>query len=158
MIERINVVFNLGYLRNQREFSDGADLNRLFPGKQHGQASTMFVRQIMIKIVSNLDYLIDMHTASFGRVNSFYVRADLTKKIQKEMALLQNAEIVIHNSSPEGSLRGQASLTGVPAITIEIGDPQIFHSKHISSALNGVENILCHLNMYNGCWVLGKVS
>lgn len=93
-----------------------------------------------------------MHTASFGRVNSFYVRADLTKKIQKEMALLQNAEIVIHNSSPEGSLRGQASLTGVPAITIEIGDPQIFHSKHISSALDGVENILCHLNMYNGWW------
>lgn len=66
-----------GYLRFSREFSDGKDLNRFFPGKLGGTASQVYNYNFFEKIVLKLDYLIDLHTASFGRVNSYYVRADM---------------------------------------------------------------------------------
>jgi predicted deacylase len=70
----VNVV---GYLKFQREFADGRDLNRQFPGKEDGYASQVFSYQLMHKIISQFNYLIDLHTASFGRVNSYYVRSDM---------------------------------------------------------------------------------
>jgi len=136
-----------GFLRHLREFSDGQDLNRAFPGKPDGAPSMAFVNSILQKIVARVDYLIDMHTASFGRVNSFYVRANMRDPVTRQMALLQNPQFIVHNSSPAGSLRGMASSNGVPAITVEIGNPQAFHKSFIRMTLEGIENILCHLGM-----------
>jgi len=136
-----------GFLRHQRVFSDGKDLNRYFPGKWNGDCSSAYVHTIVEKIVSHVDFLIDMHTASFGRVNSFYVRANMRDPASRQMALLQNPQFIVHNSSPEGSLRGVAQSRGVPAITVEIGNPQIFHKDLIRFTIEGIENILCHLNM-----------
>lgn len=31
----------------------------------------------MNKIISQFNYMVDLHTASFGRVNSYYVRVDM---------------------------------------------------------------------------------
>eukprot|EP00468_Gymnochlora_sp_CCMP2014_P005722 CAMPEP_0167751364 /NCGR_PEP_ID=MMETSP0110_2-20121227/6527_1 /TAXON_ID=629695 /ORGANISM="Gymnochlora sp., Strain CCMP2014" /LENGTH=379 /DNA_ID=CAMNT_0007636831 /DNA_START=164 /DNA_END=1303 /DNA_ORIENTATION=- len=146
-IVAIPVLNPSGYLRNERTFSDGKDLNRWFPGKKGGDPTMSYVRSIMDKIVSKVDILIDMHTASFGRVNSFYVRANMLNRTTKEMALLQNPEFIVHNSSPSGSMRGEASKAGVPSITVEIGNPQAFHSNYIRRTLQGIENILCHLDM-----------
>jgi hypothetical protein len=74
-----------GYLRNTREFSDGVDLNRTFPGAKDGAPSSIFCFNIVKKIVSHVDYLVDMHTASFGRVNSYYVRADMSHNVARQM-------------------------------------------------------------------------
>lgn len=66
-----------GFLKFQREFADGRDLNRQFPGKEDGYASQVYCYHLMGKLISQFNYMIDLHTASFGRVNSYYVRADL---------------------------------------------------------------------------------
>lgn len=57
----------------------------------------------MSKIVNNFNYLIDLHTASFGRVNSYYVRADMNDPITAQMAKLQQPQIILHNSGQDGS-------------------------------------------------------
>lgn len=72
----VNVI---GYLQYKREFADGRDLNRLFPGKEDGFVSQVYCYQLMNKVISQFNYLIDLHTASFGRINSYYVRADMVR-------------------------------------------------------------------------------
>ncbi|KAF9379719.1 hypothetical protein CPB97_008794 [Podila verticillata] len=120
-----------GYLAQQRGFSDGTDLNRLMPG-----------------IVRHFTHLIDLHTASKGRVNSLYVRANMQNPTTRHMARLQNPQIIVHNTSPDGSLRGAAMQEyNIPAITVEIGDPSRFQKRFVKSAILGVTNILSHLKM-----------
>ena len=91
-----------GYLRFTREFSDGRDLNRVFPGQEEGTASQVYAYNFMTKIVSRLGYLIDLHTASFGRVNSYYVRADMNDPLSGALARLQQPQIILHNSGQDG--------------------------------------------------------
>jgi hypothetical protein len=91
-----------GYLRFSREFSDGKDLNRTFPGSAEGTASSVYSHNLMQKIVSKFEYLIDLHTASFGRINSYYVRSDMNDPVAAAMAKLQQPQIILHNSGQDG--------------------------------------------------------
>ncbi|KAF9988127.1 hypothetical protein BGZ75_009966 [Mortierella antarctica] len=137
-----------GYLAQQRGFSDGTDLNRLMPGKKDGTTSQVYSYNLMTRIIRHFTHLIDLHTASKGRVNSLYVRANMQNPTTRHMARLQNPQIIVHNTSPDGSLRGAAmSQYNVPAITVEIGDPARFQKRFVKSAILGVTNILSHLKM-----------
>ncbi|KAI8647153.1 hypothetical protein BD408DRAFT_408688 [Parasitella parasitica] len=137
-----------GYLKFTREFADGRDLNRQFPGQEEGYASQIFCYQLMNKVISQFNYLIDLHTASFGRVNSYYVRADMNDPTSAIMARLQQPQIVLHNSGQDGTLRSAASARGIRAITVEIGNPQLFQSQYVQWSYVGVMRILDHLEMY----------
>ena len=59
-----------GFLMNQREFLDGKDINRVMPGKKIGTPSEQYAFSFVERILGQFDYLIDLHTASFGRINS----------------------------------------------------------------------------------------
>ncbi|KAF8936722.1 hypothetical protein BGZ47_009370 [Haplosporangium gracile] len=137
-----------GYLAQQRGFTDGTDLNRLMPGKKNGTTSQVYSYNLMTRLVKHFTHLIDLHTASKGRVNSLYVRANMQNSITRHMARLQNPQIIVHNTSPDGSLRGAAMQQyNIPAITVEIGDPARFQKRFVKSAILGVTNILSHLKM-----------
>ncbi|KAI9003697.1 hypothetical protein BC832DRAFT_87777 [Gaertneriomyces semiglobifer] len=137
-----------GYLRFMREFSDGKDLNRLFPGQPSGTASQIYAYNLMDKIVNHFNYLIDLHTASFGRVNSYYVRSDMNDPLTAAMAKLQQPQIILHNSGQDGALRSAAMNRGVKAITVEIGNPQLFQNQFVQWSYMGVMRILAWLNMF----------
>ncbi|KAJ3096292.1 hypothetical protein HDU97_006050 [Phlyctochytrium planicorne] len=137
-----------GYLRFSREFSDGKDLNRVFPGAESGTASQVYAHCILNKIVAHFDYLIDLHTASFGRVNSYYVRSDLNDPVSATLAKLQQPQIILHNSGQDGTLRSAASARGIKAITVEIGNPQLFQNQYVQWSYLGVMRILSYLNMF----------
>ncbi|KAI8343670.1 hypothetical protein BC941DRAFT_465833 [Chlamydoabsidia padenii] len=124
----VNVV---GYLKFQREFADGRDLNRQFPGKEDGFASQVYCFHLMHKILSQFNYMIDLHTASFGRVNSYYVRADMNDPVAAQMAKLQKSQIILHNSGQDGTMRSAAAAKNIKAITVEIGNPQQFQDQYI---------------------------
>jgi hypothetical protein len=146
-IVAVPVVNTPGFLRYQRGFSDGQDLNRIMPGKKGGSASQAFAHALMTRIVRHVDFLLDLHTASFGRVNSLYVRADMRDAHTHRLALQQRPQIIVHNSGPDGSLRGACAALGKPCVTIEIGDPQVIDPAMTVKALRGVRNTLHHLKM-----------
>ena len=146
-IVAVPVVNIPGYLRNQRLFSDHVDLNRVMPGREGGTESEVYAARFIDRIVKRFDYLIDLHTASFGRVNSLYVRADMRKPVTARMAFLQSPQIIVHNEGGDGTLRSAADDLGIPAITVEVGDPQRFQRKLIRSSLLGTLNVLEHLDM-----------
>jgi predicted deacylase len=142
----VPVVNVAGYVRLQRGFSDGADLNRLFPGKKGGTAAQQFALHFFERVAAKCDVLLDLHTASFGRVNSLYVRADMRDERAARLALLQRPQIVVH-STGDGSLRSAFSGLGRPAVTVEIGDPLVIQQALVAAAHQGVLNTLQHLKM-----------
>ena len=139
-----------GFLSNKRFFSDNVDLNRIMPGKSSGAASALYAHQLTSKVISKFDYLLDLHTASPGRVNSLYIRADLENEETRTLAYLQNPQIIVQKFDEEGTLRGWANEQGIPAITIEIGDPNAFQHKLIDESLEGILNTLKHYEMIDG--------
>lgn len=66
------------------------------------------------------------------------------------LPLLQMPQIIVHNTGPDGSLRGAAAAMGINAITIEIGNPQRFHQAFIDRTYKGVINVLSYLNVRFG--------
>ncbi|KAI9498660.1 hypothetical protein BDB00DRAFT_798987 [Zychaea mexicana] len=138
----------VGYLQFKREFADGRDLNRQFPGKEDGFASQVYCYHLMNKVISQFNYLIDLHTASFGRINSYYVRADMNDSGSAILARLQQPQIVLHNSGQDGTLRSAAAARGIKAITVEIGNPQLFQNQYVQWSYMGVMRILDNLGMF----------
>lgn len=67
-----------------------------------------------------MDYVFDLHTASAGRQNALYVRADMNDTTVCHMAENLCPQIIVHNSSPGGSVRGCAQQNGIKALTIEV--------------------------------------
>jgi predicted deacylase len=130
------------FLRKRRRFPDGTDLNHIMPGRPDGNVSQVYAWRIVNRIVRHFDYLIDLHTASNGRVNSYYIRADMIDETVRKMALLQNAQIIVHNPPSDGTLRGAADELGIPAITMEVGNPNLFQRGMIRDGLTGIHNLL----------------
>ncbi len=139
-----------GYLANQRYFSDNVDLNRIMPGKLQGNTSNIYAHYFTQKIVSKFDYLLDLHTASHGRVNSLYLRADLEKEETRTLAFLQNPQIIVQKYDEEGTLRSWANDNGIHAITVEIGNPNAFQHALIDETLDGILNTLRYFKMIEG--------
>lgn len=134
--------------RKKRRFVDGRDLNHHFPGRPNGHNSETYAYQLFQRCIKYFDFLIDLHTASFGRTNSYYIRADLSEPTTKKMALLQNAQIIVHNPPNDSTLRGAASHEKIHAITLEVGNPNTFQKGIIRSGLTGIFNVLHEFDIY----------
>ncbi len=135
------------YLRKKRRFVDGVDLNHIMPGKEGGTVSQVYASRLINKLIKHFEYLVDLHTASNGRVNSYYIRADMSDEVVRKMALLQNAQIIVHNPPSDGTLRGTADELDISAITLEVGNPNLFQKGMIRDGLTGIHNLLGYLNM-----------
>ena len=149
------IVANMpGLIAEQREFIDGQDLNHIMPGKPRGKLSQVYAFNLVDRITQHFDFLVDLHTASEGRVNSLYVRADLKQKMTAQMAYLLRPQIIVHNPPSDYTLRGTADEMGKPAITVEICDPQKFQRDPITRTVKGIRRILRHVEMLSGASTL----
>lgn len=138
----VPVISAYAFMAATRTFFEGFDLNRIMPGSPHGNVGQVYAHRILDRLVRHLDYLVDVHTASFGRVNSLYVRADLRHPPSRKMAFLQSPEIIVHNEAKDGTLRDAAMEMGISAITVEVGDPLRFQRRMIRDSLHGMRAIL----------------
>ena len=143
----IPVVNIPAFMRKKRRFNDGVDLNHIMPGKSDGNISQVYAYHFFNKIVEHFDYLLDLHTASPGRINTYYIRADMKNPTTKKMALLQNPQIIVHNPASDGTLRGACNEEDIPAVTMEIGNPNVYQRKLIRSGVVGVDNVMSFLEM-----------
>jgi len=135
------------FIRKQRRFNDGVDLNHIMPGKEKGRLSEVYAYRLVDRIIKHFDFLLDLHTASHGRINSYYIRADMSHEATSQMALLHNAQIIVHNPPSDGTLRGAVEEMNIPAITLEVGNPNTFQKKLIKGGVVGVHNVLSYLKM-----------
>ncbi|KAF3384324.1 hypothetical protein F1880_001850 [Penicillium rolfsii] len=133
-----------GFLDSVRSF-DGQDLNRLMPGKIDGAAPQQYAYRLFHDVIMKFDYVFDLHTASAGRQNSLYVRADMSHPEINQLAQRVGPQIIVHNSSPGGSLRGCAQSKGVKALTIEVRLIELDHTdwkpEHLSKSVDRKDDL-----------------
>jgi hypothetical protein len=137
------------FINKKRMFPDGVDLNHIMPGKNNGSSSSIYAYNFFEKIVKKFDYLLDLHTASFGRENTYYIRANMENPQIAKFALLQNAQIIVNNPPHDFTLRGSSEELGIAALTLELGNPNQFQKKLIRSGVEGIHNVLAFLKMTN---------
>lgn len=141
-IVAIPVVNIPGFLGRRRHLIEGFDLNHSFPGAPNGPTTAQYAHSLTSRFLKHLDVLLDLHTASAGRVNTVYVRADMRDARAARLAHLQRPRIIVHSPPADGTLRGAASDLGVSAITVEIGNPQLFQRDAVRSSVRGIRAVL----------------
>ncbi len=141
----------------QREFVDGTDLNRIFPGKENGNRSEQMAYRIGEKIIPAFDYHVDLHTASFGRINSLYGRGDMENDTLAGMLNALAPDIIVSNKGKASfgsaaglTMRAFAIAKGIPSITVEYGNPQVYQKEMISRGVAGLQNLMVHLGFLEG--------
>src|SRR5690606_39658882 len=82
----------------KREFPDGRDLNRVFPGSVDGSLASRVAHKLIHDIVPYVDCIIDFHTGGSGRFNAPQIR------ISKENRPLNRSEE--RRVGKEGKYRG----------------------------------------------------
>jgi len=136
-----------GFNAGIRHFSDGSDLNHCFPGKADGKPSSQYARAFTQTFLPPLDILVDIHTASEGRINTMYVRADLGNEKARRLAMLMNPQIVLHARGGDATLRAAARRRDVACITVEAGNPSVFQGRMVYEGELGVLNVMFESNM-----------
>jgi len=138
------------YNSGVRVFVDGLDLNHVFPGKTSGKPAEQYAFAFERTFLPGADYLVDIHTASDGRINTMYVRADLQVGLAKQMSFDFNPQIILQTRSGDGTLRNSARRRGIPAITVEAGNPSVLQGRMVYEGETGVLNVMKGLNMLEG--------
>lgn len=136
-----------GVLLGKRRFNDDFDLNRRAPGSENGMASSVYVHRLIDRVIKHFDYFLDLHTTGYGKQNCWHIRADLTDKETKNLALLQNPEAILHSTPDEKTLRGYASSLGIKSLTLELKDPFIFQPEVVNESAVAIWNVMNYLGM-----------
>lgn len=141
------MVNHLGVLRGTREFPDGRDLNRSFPGSKSGPLASRFARSLLREVVSRCTHGIDLHTAGLHRDNLPQIRGDLGDPETLRLARAFGAPVIVHAKLRDGSLREAATARGVPTLLFEAGEA-LRHDEAIAQAgADGVLRVMAALGM-----------
>jgi predicted deacylase len=146
------------FRRGSRYLPDRRDLNRYFPGSPTGSVASRMAHAFFDKVIRRCDALVDMHTGSFHRANLFQVRADLSRDDILELARGFDAVVVVNNRGQLGTLRRAASDAGIPAVTIEAGEPTRFLEREVDRGVVGIEGLLSYLGMRDAAFLLEEAD
>lgn len=136
-----------GFQRKSRYLPDRRDLNRHFPGNTTGSAASRIANSFFTEIVSHCGALVDLHTGSLLRTNLPQLRADLNNEAIKELTQGFGATVVLHSPGSVGTLRRAASDIGIPAVTLEAGEPMRFQPDEVSHGVRSLRSLMSHLGM-----------
>lgn len=131
-----------GFRRGSRYLPDRRDLNRFFPGNPEGSSAARIAYSLFENIVRHCDSLVDLHTGSFYRTNLPQLRADLRYRSVRQMTQAFGGMAVLHSEPAPGTLRRAATDAGIPAVTIEAGEPSRLQSSKVSEGVAGIFALL----------------
>ena len=144
-------VFNIfGYLIQTREFPDGRDLNRMFPGSLNGSLASQFAHQFTKEIAPHVDYVIDFHTGGGERDNIAQIRCSKEDKRGLELAKIFNPPMIVFSNIISKSLRDTLHKMGKTILLFEGGKSKELDASIINEGVNGTKNILIHLGLIEG--------
>lgn len=143
----VPIVNRIGFLRSSRYMGDRRDLNRHFPGNPSGSAASRLAFALFHDVVSHCDYLIDLHTGSFHRINIPQLRADLTRDPVRRFTKGFGGITVLNHEGSPGTLRRAAMDAGIPAVTLEAGGPLNLDKAVVEYGTKAIENVMHSLEM-----------
>lgn len=143
----VPIVNIAGFQRNSRYLPDRRDLNRHFPGSPTGSLASRVGYSFFTQIIQRCDRLVDLHTGSFHRTNLPQLRADLADPDILEMTKGFGGIAVLQSAGAKGTLRRAAAESGIPAVTIEAGEPLRLQPSEVDEGVKGIETLMHRLNM-----------
>jgi len=144
-------VFNVfGYLRLTREFPDGRDLNRVFPGSANGSLASQFAYRFTKDIAPLVDYVLDFHTGGADRANFPYVRCVSSQQKTVELAKVFGAPFILHSNYIPKSLRETLNKMGKTSLLFEGGKSNNLDTSVINCGVEGALNVLKYLGLQDG--------
>lgn len=138
-----------GFQRHSRYVSDRRDLNRSFPGNRHGSVASRMAFSFFNDIIRHCDDLVDLHTGSFHRTNLPQLRADLSDERILRLTRGFGSTVILHSSGGEGTLRRAAVEAGIPAVTLEAGEPLRLDEDAVEHTVKAIFTLLDTLDMYD---------
>jgi len=137
-----------GLLASSREFSDGSNLNRVMPGKAGGAADRYAQRLWDGLLRPNADLAVDLHTQSRGTAYMIYAFASTPET--RTMAERVGPEILKMDTGDKGTVENELTRDGVPAITFELGRPEVFDASSVQRGVDGLINLMKARGMIAG--------
>ncbi|MCZ6595746.1 MAG: succinylglutamate desuccinylase/aspartoacylase family protein [Bacteroidetes bacterium] len=143
----IPIINIFGFLQKVREFPDGRDLNRAFPGSKSGSLAARVAYQLMNDIVPNVDYCLDFHTGGSSRFNAPHVRVEKGNNTLTKLAETFNAPFILHSKNLKKSFRNACRKKGIPLLLFEGGKSNSIDTIVSNTGVNGSKRVLHHLGM-----------
>lgn len=145
----IPIVNLQGFRRGSRYLPDRRDLNRHFPGNPNGSAASRIAWSLFDGIIRHCDALVDVHTGSLSRTNLPQLRADLHDEKVRDFVKGFGGMLVLHNPGRAGTLRYAAARAGIPAVTLEAGEPGRLQSAQVREGTAGIVRLLDAMKIVN---------
>ncbi|MBF4982826.1 succinylglutamate desuccinylase/aspartoacylase family protein [Nonlabens mediterrranea] len=140
-----------GFLNMKREFPDGRDLNRSFPGYKSGSLAGRFAHQFVNEILPHVDIIMDFHTGGAQRFNAPQMRVDANYENSLKLAQVFKAPFLIYSNKLKGTLRHTCMELGKAYLLFE-GGKSFESDKHVVKVgVQGVKRVLRHLDMLDDC-------
>ncbi|WP_242133850.1 succinylglutamate desuccinylase/aspartoacylase family protein [Aestuariivivens marinum] len=136
-----------GFINLKREFPDGRDLNRVFPGSPNGSLASRVAFKLINDVVPHADLIIDFHTGGSGRFNAPQLRCSKDKKDLEILAKIFGAPFVLYSKNLSKSFRATCNKLGKPMLLFEGGKSFHIDETITNSGVNGAKRILKHLGM-----------
>ena len=147
MVICIPVVNIFGFLSLSRQFPDGRDLNRVFPGSKRGSLASIFAYNLMKEIVPLADYCLDYHTGGANRFNSAQIRVNEDDKESLALAKIFGAPFIVQSKHREKSYRESAIKLGKKVLLFEGGKSLDFNKSITQIGVNGALKLMHHLGI-----------
>ncbi len=145
----IPVVNVFGFLNQERQFPDGRDLNRVFPGSPRGSLASRFAYHIIKEIAPIVDYCIDFHTGGDSRFNVPQIRINQEDTESLMLAREFRAPFIIGSARRDKSFREAMHKLKKKILLFEGGKSNHIDTKVTQTGLSGAMRVIQKLGMRN---------
>ena len=152
----IPVINVFGFIHMDREFPDGRDLNRVFPGSKIGSLASRVAHKLITEIVPHADLILDFHTGGAGRFNAPQIRIVKNDSKLDELAQIFGAPFIYYSKNIKKSFRSASSKMDIPILLFEGGKSFNIDNNITNTGVNGIKRILHHLGILNSKFTVSK--
>ncbi|WP_369998565.1 succinylglutamate desuccinylase/aspartoacylase family protein [Winogradskyella sp.] len=143
----IPVINVFGFIHMDREFPDGRDLNRVFPGIRGGSLASRVAFKLVTEILPHADLVLDFHTGGSDRFNAAQIRIIKGEDNLDELAKVFGAPFVLYSKNLKKSFRNTCHKLGIPILLFEGGKSFNIDNNITNTGVNGAKRVLHHLGM-----------
>jgi predicted deacylase len=136
-----------GFINADRDFPDGRDLNRIFPGSKTGSLASRVAYHFTKKILPLADYCMDFHTGGASRFNAPQIRVAPEVPELLELAKVFNAPFTVLSKNIKRSYRSTCHNMGKHILLFEGGKSLESNKEIVTTGVNGVLRVLDSLDM-----------
>ncbi|MFN7100076.1 MAG: succinylglutamate desuccinylase/aspartoacylase family protein [Flavobacterium sp.] len=143
----IPVINVYGFVNKSREFPDGRDLNRVFPGSKSGSLASRFAYHILTEILPLVHYAVDFHAGGASRFNAPQIRIAPNNPDLKILADVFDAPFTLYSRNITGSFRSSSDKMNVKMLLFEGGKSLDINKSIATEGVNGAIRLLAYLDM-----------